>query len=136
VLVGVEPHSFAVLLCTRAEDRTAATWPQALQPFTGLRQAVHDAGSGLCAGVAAFDAQRQQQGQAPLWDGLDLFHTEQEAQRLLGRIWRGVEKLWHHAEGLDARVAAGQARHLDTRGPQAKARCAWQRAFAAFARSE
>jgi len=136
VLVGVEPHSFAVLLCARADDRTAATWQHALQPFTGLRQVVHDAGSGLCAGVAAFDAQRQQQGQAPLWDGLDLFHTEQEAQRLLGRIWRGVEKLWHHAEGLDARVGAGKARGRDTRGLQAQTRCAWQRAFAAFARYE
>jgi hypothetical protein len=136
VLVGVEPHSFAVLLCARADDRTAATWQQALQPFTGLRQAVHDAGSGLCAGVAAFDAQRQQQGQAPLADGLDLFHTEQEAQRLLGRIWRGVEKRWHHAEGIDARIVAARARHRDTRGPQAKARGAWQRAFAAFARYE
>lgn len=136
VLVGVEPHSFAVLLCARADDRTAVTWQQALQPFTGLRQAVHDAGSGLCAGVAAFDSQRQQQGQGPLWDGLDLFHTEQEAQRLLGRIWRGVEKLWHHAEGLDARVGAAKARARDTRGLQAQARCAWQRAFAAFARYE
>jgi hypothetical protein len=136
VLVGVEPHSFAVLLCTRADDRTAATWQQALQPFTGLRQAVHDAGSGLCAGVAAFDAQRQQQGQTPLADGLDLFHTEQEAQRLLGRIWRGVEKLWHQAEASDARVTAGQARQRETRGLQATARCAWRQAFAAFARYE
>ena len=121
VLVAVEPQSFAVLLCARADDRTAATWQQALQPFTGLRQVVHDAGSGLCAGVAAFDAQRQQQGQAPLFDGLDLFHTEQEAQRLLGRIWRGVEKLWHRAEDLEARVAAGRTRHHDTRGLQAAA---------------
>jgi hypothetical protein len=136
VLVGVEPHAFAVLLCTRADDRTATTWQQALQPFTGLRQVVHDAGSGLCAGVAAFDAQRQQQGQVPLFDGLDLFHTEQEAQRLLGRIWRGVEKVWHAAEGLQTRVAAGSARGRDTRGLQAKARCAWRRAFAAFARYE
>jgi hypothetical protein len=136
VLVAVEPQSFAVLLCTRANDRTAVTWQHALQPFTGLRQAVHDAGSGLCAGVAAFDAQRQQQGQAPLFDGLDLFHTEQEAQRLLGRIWRGVEKLWHKAEGLEARVAARLVRRQDTRGLQAKARCAWRQAFACFARYE
>lgn len=136
VLVGVEPHSFAVLLCTRADDRTAATWHKTLQPFTGLRQVVHDAGSGLCAGVAAFDAQRQQQGQPPLADGLDLFHTEQEAQRLLGRIWRGVEKLWHRAEGAEARIVADKARGRDTRGLQAKARCAWRAAFACFARYE
>jgi len=136
VLVGVEPHSFAVLLCARADDRTAATWQQTLQPFTGLRQVVHDAGTGLCAGVAAFDSQRRQQGQAPLWDGLDLFHTEQEAQRLLGRIWRGVETLWHRAEGLEARVAAGKGPGRDTRGLQAKARCAWRQAFACFARYE
>jgi hypothetical protein len=136
VLVGVEPHSFAVLLCTRTDDRTAATWQQALQPFTGLRQAVHDAGSGLCAGVAAFDVQRQQQGQTPLFDGLDLFHTEQEAQRLLGRIWRGVEKVWHRAEELDACVIAVRARGRDTSGLQAEARCAWRCAFAAFARYE
>jgi hypothetical protein len=136
VLVGVEPPSFAALLCRRADDRTAATWQQALRPFTGLRQVAHDAGSGLCAGVAAFDARRQRQGQAPLWDGPDLFHTEQEAQCLPGRLWRGVEKLWHRAEDPDSRVGAGQARRRDTRGPQAQARCAGRRAFAALARYE
>jgi hypothetical protein len=33
VLVGVEPRSFATLLCQRAADRTGDTWAEALRPF-------------------------------------------------------------------------------------------------------
>ena len=46
-LVGVEPASMALLLCQRSADRTAATWKQALTPFTGLNYVCTDAGTGL-----------------------------------------------------------------------------------------
>jgi hypothetical protein len=36
VLVGVEPRSFATLLCQRSADRTGDTWTNALRPFAGL----------------------------------------------------------------------------------------------------
>jgi hypothetical protein len=119
-------------LCRREADRTAATWQQALQPWTALESVTHDAGSGLCAGVAALDADRRQQGQCPLDDGLDLFHSEQEAQRLFGRLWRNVEKHWYAAEAADRQVAEAKAKGRDGRGPAARARAAWAKATSAF----
>jgi hypothetical protein len=103
-----------------------------LQPFTALEAVVHDAGSGLCAGVAALDADRRHQGQRPLDDGLDVFHSEQEAQRLFGRLWRNVEKHWYAAEVADRQVAEAKAKGRDARGPAARARAAWAKATRSF----
>jgi hypothetical protein len=133
VLVAVEPASLAVLHCRRAADRTGPTWERVLRPFTGLEAVCRDAGSGLSAGLALRDEQRRRQGLAPLDDGLDVFHTEQEARRLLGRLWRGVEKHWAAAEEADRRVARAKARRHDARGPAAAARAAWRQAFDRFA---
>ena len=36
VLVGVEPHSMACVLCLRTADRQGKTWYQALQPWSPL----------------------------------------------------------------------------------------------------
>jgi len=132
VLVGVEPGSFATLLCRRADDRSGDTWAEALRPFTGLEFAIHDAGTGLSAGVAAVSAERLAQGKPPLADGLDLFHTEQEAQALLARLWRQVEANWEEAEGADRRLEQARQRGHDARGPAARARAAWARAFERF----
>jgi hypothetical protein len=132
VLVAVEPASMALLLCQRAGDRSGATWEQALRPFTALEAVVRDAGSGLSAGLALLDEHRRQQGLAPLDDGLDVFHTDREAQRLLGRLWRGVEKHWAAAEEADQRLARAQRQGRDARGPAAVARVAWRKATHAF----
>jgi hypothetical protein len=132
VLVGVEPRSFATLLCQRAANRTGDTWAEALRPFAGLEYAVHDAGTGLTAGVAALNAERLARGAPPLADGLDLFHTAQEAQRLLGRLWRQVEARWAEAEAADQRTQQTRQRGQDARGSAARARAAWGRAVESF----
>lgn len=128
VLVGVEPHSMAVLLCARSADRTGATWHKALLPFTRLEYVVADQGSGLQAGVQALDRDRQQQGQAPLDVGLDIFHIEQQAQIPLGRVWRQVEKLWAQAEAADVRLAEAQAGKRKGYGVKRRAQSAWEAA--------
>jgi hypothetical protein len=133
VLVAVEPLSLAVLYCRREADRTGPTWERLLRPFTGLEAVCRDAGSGLSAGLALHDEHRRRRGLAPLEDGLDVFHTEQEARRLLGRLWRGVEKQWAAAEEADRRLAQAKARGRDARGPAAVARSAWRQAFGRFA---
>lgn len=132
-LVAVEPASMAVLHCRREADRSAATWEKALAPFDGCLEAVvRDGGTGMAAAVAARNEARQREGRAPIDDGLDLFHTEQEAQRLLGRLWRQVEDRWHAAEEADRLRLQAAARGRDGRGPAARARAAWARAFDRF----
>ncbi len=119
-LVGVEPASMALLLCQRSADRTAATWKQALTPFTGLNYVCTDAGTGLQKALAAEDAERRQQDRPPVERGLDHFHTAQEAQRVLGRLWKRVEACWDEAEEADRKVVAAHSKGRDGRGPAAR----------------
>src|SRR5581483_4192679 len=123
VLVGVEPHSMALLLCQRAKDRTGDTWRQALAPFTALELAVCDQGTGLQAGLKAVAEDRRQTKGKPLEIGLDVFHIEHEARPVLGRWWRQLEACWERAEAADRKVAATRD---DLRGPVSRARAAWQ----------
>jgi hypothetical protein len=121
VLVAVEPHSMAVLLCDKAADRTGQTWQQALLPFRALEHAVADAGTGLQAGLRA--VQRDRGADHPLAVSLDVFHLEKEARQVLGWLWRKVEARWHRADQADAR--AGAARPHQRSGRLAHARAAW-----------
>jgi hypothetical protein len=132
VLVGVEPHSMALLLCQRSADRTGPTWLAALQRFTGLEQVVSDQGSGLQAGLEALNRARRKQKLTELDLGLDVFHISKEAQVPLLWLWRQVEASWLRAEQADARLAKAK----DRRGPTAKARAAWDRVQRDFARYE
>ena len=131
-LVGVEPQSMALLLCQRVPNRTAATWKEALRPFTGLDYAVADAGTGLLKGLADLNAERLSAGRPPRERGLDPFHTAQEAQRLLGRLWARVEARWDDAEEADHKCARARQKGRDGRGPAVRARLAWKRAARAM----
>ena len=104
VLVGVEPASMAWFLGQKADDRTGATWAKALHDWTALEFVAADAGTGLQAGIAAVQRERREQGQAPLENGLDVFHTTQEARRVLRQSWNQVERLWEQAEAASRRV--------------------------------
>jgi hypothetical protein len=136
VLVGVEPASMVWFLGQKANDRTGATWSRALQNFPALSYVLADAGTGLQAGIAAVQQQRQQDGQRPLENGLDVFHTTQEARRVLRQIWSRVERLWEQAEAADRRVAQAQQQGHDARGATVAARCAWKKTATAFQQYE
>ena len=76
-------------------------------------------------------------GQAtPLENGLDVFHTTQEARRVLRQIWSHVERLWEQAEAADRRVAQAQRQGRDARGVAVAAPSAWKKAAAAFQQYE
>ena len=136
VLVGVEPTSMVWFLGQKANDRTGSTWSRALQDFPALSYVLADAGTGLQAGIAAVPQQRQQDGQPPLENGLDVFHTTQEARRALRRIWSRVERLWEQAEAADRRVAQAQRQGHDARGAAVAARAAWKKTATAFQQYE
>ena len=132
VLVGVEPVSRVWFLGTRAADRSGPTWLQALRPWTALELVVADAGKGLQHGIALLQRGRRAAGQAVPENALDIFHTTQEAQRVLRRQWQHVERLWEAAESIEAQVRRAGQQGRDRRGPAARARRAWDRAITAF----
>jgi hypothetical protein len=136
VLVGVEPASMAWFLGQVAPDRTGATWARALHDWTALEFVAADAGNGLQAGIAAVQRQRRETGQTPLENCLDVFHTTQEARRVLRQGWSHGERCWGQAEAASHRVEQARRQGRDSRGMAAAARWAWGKAEAAFGQYE
>jgi hypothetical protein len=136
VLVGVEPASLTWFLGQKAADRSGATWAKALRDGSALEYVTADAGTGLQAGIAAVQQERQAGAKPALENGLDVFHTTQEAQRVLRQSWSQVERLWEQAEIASRRVEPSQQQGRDARGAAVAARHAWKKAEAAFAQYE
>ena len=136
VLVGVEPASMAWFLGHKADDRTGATWAEALRDWDGLSFVAADAGMRLQAGIAAVQRGRQEEGKPSLENGLDVFHTTSEARRVLRLIWNRVERLWEQAEVASRRFKGSQRQGKDARGLASVAGLAWKQAEAAFAEYE
>jgi hypothetical protein len=136
VLVGVEPASMTWFLGHKADDRSGATWAKALRDWSALEYVTADAGTGLQAGIATVQQERQEKGQPSLENGLDVFHTTYEARRVLRLSWNRVERLWEQAEIASRRVEQSQRQGQDARGATVVARCAWKKTEAAFAQYE
>jgi hypothetical protein len=136
VLVGVEPTSMVWFLGTRAENHQGSTGSTALRPWTAWQYVVSDAGTGLQAGIAQMQQDRRQDQQVPLDNGLDVFHTQQEAQRVLKVLWSQVEGLWEQAEAASRAVAAAQQQGRDARGSARHAHATGKEVGRAFQRYE
>jgi hypothetical protein len=136
VLVGVEPASMTWFLGQKAHDHSGATWAQFLRPWSALSFVTADAGTGLQAGITTVQQERQEAGQPALENGLDVFHTAQEAKRVLRQSWNHVERCWEQAEAADRRVEQAQRQGQDARGAAVAARRAWKKTVAAFEQHE
>jgi hypothetical protein len=136
VLVGVEPASMTWFLGQKSHDRSGATWAKALRDWTALEFVTADAGTGLQAGIAAVQQERQEDAKPSLENGLDVFHTTQEARRVLRQSWSRVERFWEQAESATRRVEQAQRQGQDARGVAVAARWAWKKAEAAFRQYE
>ncbi len=136
VLVGIEPASMTWFLGQKANDRSGATWSQALHDWTVLEYVLADAGTGLQAGIARVQQERHETGRASLENGLDVFHTTQEARRVLRQSWNQVERCWEQAEAAANRVERAQQQGQDARGVAVAARSAWNKAEVAFRQYE
>jgi hypothetical protein len=136
VLVGVEPASMTWFLGQKAIDRTGATWATALRGWDALSYVTADAGTGLQAGIATVQQERQNDGKPALENGLDVFHTTPEAQRVLRQSWSQVDRLWEQAEAATRRVEQAQRQGQDARGVAVAGRGAWKKAVAAFQQYE
>lgn len=125
------------VFCVNTTDRSAETWKQQLEPFTQLEFAVSDAAKGIASAVSQVAAARGDNPTAPpLSQGLDLFHTAQEANRVLARQWHRVEALWDQAAAVDVKVDRANKQGTDARGEARAAWSAWQKAAAAFEHAE
>ena len=132
VLVVVDPHSMAWLAGERTPDRSGTTWHRILKPFQNVEMAVSDAGSGLQKGLRDWNAERQQAGTPVVEVGLDIFHTDKEAQPLLAANWKKAEALWEAAEDCEQKLAHCQRQGQNARGASIAARFAWRKAEDAF----
>jgi len=101
VLVGVEPASMTWFLGRKSNDRTGATWAEGIARLAGAVVRHGGRGTGLQAGIAAVQQERQEDGKPALENGLDVFHTTQEARRVSRRSWSQVERLWEQAESAN-----------------------------------
>jgi len=113
----------AWVLGEHAVDRSGSTWTEALQGFDALEQAVVDGGSGLRRGLADFQAQRKIAGNSTtLAVSLDVFHTKQEAQRVLRKLWNRVESRWALADRRSLAFLDRMHRQLTAAEPRAELR--------------
>jgi hypothetical protein len=136
-LVGIEPASLTAVFCRATADRKAATWDEQLVRFPLLEFAISDAAKGIASAVARRAAARRDDPTAPgLEQGLDVFHTAMEADRVLAGHWRRAEAAWEKAEPADAQVAKAKQQGIDARGPAGPARGAWSQAIAPFEEAE
>lgn len=118
-----------MLECDKTGDRSGAAWQTVLSPFTNLEFVISDAAKGIAAGVQAVVSARSEADSAvPLEHGLDVFHTNQEARRVLAGPWRRAEAAWEEAEAAEARVAEMKRRGQDARGAAQQARRGWEEA--------
>jgi hypothetical protein len=125
----VEPTSLTLLACAKSGDRSGAAWQAVLEPFTDLEMVVSDAAKGIAAGVqAVVSARVAAESALPLEHGLDVFHTNQEARRVLAGPWRRSAAAWEEAEAADRKVAEAKHKGEDARGAAQQARRAWDQA--------
>ena len=127
--MAVEPISLAMLECAKTGDRSGVAWHEVLQTFTKLEWVVSDAAKGIAKGVKMVaEARKKSRESVPLEQGLDVFHTNQEARRVLAGPWRIAEAAWEEAEAADAQVAERKKTGIDARGVAPAARRAWEEA--------
>jgi hypothetical protein len=138
VLVGVEPHSMVWFVGKKAADCRGSTRFGELKPWGSWRAVVCDAGSGLQAGIAQLRQHRRESrtGPIPLEMGLDVFHTQREARRVVRTMWSRVERAWEQAESATRAVERARRQGRDPRGLARTAGAAWKKASAAFRRHE
>ena len=125
------------VFCQNAQDRSAETWKNHLEPFSGLEFAISDAAKGIGSAVSQLTKAREIEPSAPaLTHGLDVFHTTMEANRVLSQHWRRADAAWELAEATDAKVASAKQEGIDARGVAQTARAAWAKARARLESAE
>lgn len=152
ILMVVEPDSLCWVSGRLVPRRDGVTWAEEFRRLPALAQVTKDGGSGLAKGLALANAQRRQEGRAPVVEQDDHFHVLREGQRALrlsaGQANRAVDRAWkadkkerRRCRGRRAGKRTGHASVVALRWRQAEAAydrwCrqeqAWHQAASAFA---
>jgi len=138
ILMGVEPRSLAWLAAQRGPDRSGESWAKVIANWPRLAHVIADGGQGLERGVKLANAARLQAQEpetpslSPITMGLDVFHTKREVERVLQRLWKGVERQIETAVKADGRVSQVKRHGQDSRGVAGCAGRAWAQAERRF----
>jgi hypothetical protein len=125
------------LFSRNAPDRSAATWRAQLRPWTAVEFVVSDGAKGIARAVADLAGDRKQDpGRPRLEQGLDLFHTVYQAQKLLAQAWRGAETAWKKAEAADEALRQVRCQGRNALQATHRTRSAWIRAERALHRAD
>lgn len=136
VLMVVEQESLCWVCGQLSAEVSGAAWSQEFARLPNLEQLARDGGTGLAKGVALVNAQRQEQGRAPVVDQGDHFHAlwkggvglrkaELRARQALAQAEAAQQALQECArQGQAQTAAAAGARHAWTRAETAMD--AWQ----------
>ena len=136
VLVGIEPASMVWFLGIKSQALRGRDWAEQLQAWNHLGYVVADAGVALQAGITQSQRQRRRQGQSPLDSGLDVFHTQHEAQAALAISWNQVERCWKAYDLARHDVRRAQRKGVDARRANGNAQGGWVAVLKSFERYE
>src|SRR5439155_7792719 len=114
------------------ESGRGKAWADEFRQVTGLEQVTRDAGSGLRNGVAAVNQEHQQQGQPPVADQLDHFHTLRGGSQGVAKQERATRQAVAEAEALQDEVDSKSWRGKSVNGISQRADGAWARASKAM----
>jgi hypothetical protein len=89
-LMIVEQQSLCWLTGRLADNRNGDTWAEEFRRLPNLQQVTRDGGTGLAKGVVLVNEERHAQGQAPMADQEDHFHTRREGRRALRQVQQRV----------------------------------------------
>lgn len=128
VLMVVEPDSLCWVTGRRTESASGDAWAEEFRRLPALAQVTRDAGSGLQKGVALLNAERQQQGQSPVADQLDHWHSLRGGGGWLSRLEEQARAALANAEALAAAQARSARRGENQCAASNRCRAAWAKA--------
>jgi hypothetical protein len=134
VLRAVDLGSLAWVVGTLSQARDGDSWADQLRQLPSLQFVSRDAGSGLDAGIRLLNADRADQGLAPVADQDDHFHLLREGTRALRRLQGHVTRALDKADQADRKLNQVARQGRNQSGRAGVAARAWKKAEAAFQR--
>ena len=128
VLMVVEQESLCWVCGQLSPDVSGAAWEQEFARLPNLEQLARDGGSGLAKGVALVNAQRQEQGQAPVVDQGDHFHALWKGGMGLARAEKRASKALADAEAAQKILEECGRQGQSQKAPGIRAGHAWRKA--------